>query len=158
MTLGCGSWGGNVTSDNISPRHLVDIKRIAFETKPINQAAAITQPTSRPAAATVDRAEIAALVDRFLAERHVQQPVQNAPHHSPPTPAAPIEPPALPTQQSTPVASTNGASNERVYDFVCEEDVKRAIASREKIYINGKTIVTPAARDLAEERDVFARS
>ena len=158
MTLGCGSWGGNVTSDNISPRHLVDIKRIAFETKPINQAVAITQPTSRPAAATVDRAEIAALVDRFLAERHVQQPAQNAPHHSPPTPAAPIEPPALPTQQSTPVASTNGASNGRVYDFVCEEDVKRAIASREKIYINGKTIVTPAARDLAEERDVFARS
>ena len=35
MTLGCGSWGGNVTSDNISPRHLLDVKRIAFETKAI---------------------------------------------------------------------------------------------------------------------------
>src|SRR5204863_8994798 len=32
MTLGCGSWGGNVTSDNISPWHLMDIKRVAFET------------------------------------------------------------------------------------------------------------------------------
>ena len=36
MTLGCGSWGGNVTSDNISPLHLMDIKRVAFETKPVS--------------------------------------------------------------------------------------------------------------------------
>ncbi|HYY43195.1 MAG TPA: aldehyde dehydrogenase family protein, partial [Pyrinomonadaceae bacterium] len=41
MTLGCGSWGGNVTSDNISPLHLMDIKRIAFETRPV--------PSARPA-------------------------------------------------------------------------------------------------------------
>jgi len=45
-----------------------------------------------------------------------------------------------------------------VYDFVCEEDVKRAIAAHEKIYINTRTIITPAARELAEEHDVFARS
>ncbi len=37
MTLGCGSWGGNVTSDNISPIHLMDVKRVAFETRPINR-------------------------------------------------------------------------------------------------------------------------
>ena len=36
MTLGCGSWGGNVTSDNVSPIHLMDIKRVAFETKPVS--------------------------------------------------------------------------------------------------------------------------
>ena len=152
MTLGCGSWGGNVTSDNISPRHLVDIKRIAFETKPINQPAAQSRPAARPAA-TVDRAEIAALVDRFLAERHVHQPAQQASPLAPPSAAVPFERPAQPA----PAASTNGASNGRVYDFVCEEDVKRAIASREKIYINSKTIITPAARELGEERDVFAR-
>jgi len=35
MTLGCGSWGGNVTSDNVSPIHLMDIKRVAWETKPV---------------------------------------------------------------------------------------------------------------------------
>src|SRR5258705_8668055 len=35
MTLGCGSWGGNVTSDNVSPIHLMDIKRVAFETRPV---------------------------------------------------------------------------------------------------------------------------
>ena len=39
MTLGCGSWGGNVTSDNVSPIHLMDIKRVAFETKPVNRSA-----------------------------------------------------------------------------------------------------------------------
>ena len=164
MTLGCGSWGGNVTSDNISPRHLVDIKRIAFETKPMNQVGAVEQTAVRAASggAGVDRASIAALVDRFLAERHVEQPSpqpassaaavppkQNTPS-SPPTPT-------IATQTSSSSLSSNGA-NRRVYDFVCEEDVKRAIAAREKIYINQKTIITPAARELAEERDIFARS
>ena len=149
MTLGCGSWGGNVTSDNISPRHLVDIKRIAFETKPINQAAAAARSAARPAA-TVDRAEIAALVDRFLAERHVHAPAQ-----PPPPASAPVSVPSEQPAQPLPVAPVS--SNGRVYDFVCEEDVKRAIASREKIYINSKTIITPSARELGEERNVFAR-
>src|SRR4030095_6460684 len=34
MTLGCGGWGGNITSDNISPMHLLNIKRLAYETNP----------------------------------------------------------------------------------------------------------------------------
>ena len=34
MTLGCGGYGGNITSDNISPRHLLNIKRLAYETTP----------------------------------------------------------------------------------------------------------------------------
>lgn len=36
LTLGCGSRGNNVTSDNISPLHLMDIKRVAFETRPVH--------------------------------------------------------------------------------------------------------------------------
>jgi acetaldehyde dehydrogenase (acetylating) len=157
MTLGCGSWGGNVTSDNITPRHLVDVKRIAFETRPINQAAVTVRPSSR-AAASVDRAEIAALVDRFLAERQVRQPASSAPALPSPPPASSFTPNEQPAQ-SQPVLPTNGASNSTgpVYDFVCEEDVRRAIAAREKIRINGKTIITPAARELGEERDIFAR-
>ena len=31
MTLGCGGWGGNITRDNISPRHLLNIKRLAHD-------------------------------------------------------------------------------------------------------------------------------
>src|SRR5580765_8273169 len=34
MTLGCGGYGGNITSDNISPKHLLNIKRLAYETRP----------------------------------------------------------------------------------------------------------------------------
>ncbi|TAD75568.1 MAG: bifunctional acetaldehyde-CoA/alcohol dehydrogenase [Oscillatoriales cyanobacterium] len=29
LTLGCGSWGGNSTSDNVEPRHLLNIKTVA---------------------------------------------------------------------------------------------------------------------------------
>ena len=32
MTLGCGSLGGNITSDNLSPLHLINIRRVAYET------------------------------------------------------------------------------------------------------------------------------
>ena len=44
MTLGCGGYGGNITSDNISPKHLLNIKRLAYETTPV--------ATLRPAGAT----------------------------------------------------------------------------------------------------------
>jgi acetaldehyde dehydrogenase (acetylating) len=36
MTLGPGTVGGSITSDNISPLHLLNVKRLAFETDPIN--------------------------------------------------------------------------------------------------------------------------
>jgi acetaldehyde dehydrogenase (acetylating) len=35
MTLGCGAIGGNITSDNIGPRHLMNIRRIAWESRPV---------------------------------------------------------------------------------------------------------------------------
>jgi len=35
MTLGCGSPGGNITSDNISPLHLMNVKRVAWESRPV---------------------------------------------------------------------------------------------------------------------------
>src|SRR6476619_5633247 len=86
MTLGCGSWGGNVTSDNVSPLHLMDIKRVAFETRPVKSARpavstpASTRQVSQPVAAKepavaggkIDRQEIAAIVDRFLAGKHLE--------------------------------------------------------------------------------------
>ena len=39
MTLGCGGFGGNITSDNISPRHLLNIKRLAYELRPAQPSA-----------------------------------------------------------------------------------------------------------------------
>jgi len=153
MTLGCGSWGGNVTSDNISPLHLMDIKRVAFETRPVTTAgetAASAPAFSPPPAAQpgVGREEIAALVDKFLAAR---QPRPAAPPE--PVPAPPPEPPQA--EPAKPASTPNG---HRPVDFVCEEDVRRAISVGEKIYVGTKTIITPAARDLGESREIFAKS
>lgn len=36
LTLGCGSIGGSATGDNITPLHLINIKRIASEVRPYN--------------------------------------------------------------------------------------------------------------------------
>ncbi len=36
MTLGCGTYGGNITSDNITAYNLMNIKRVAYETKPLS--------------------------------------------------------------------------------------------------------------------------
>ena len=36
MTLSTGSWGGGIYTDNISAHHLLNIKRVAYETYPIN--------------------------------------------------------------------------------------------------------------------------
>jgi acetaldehyde dehydrogenase (acetylating) len=50
MTLGPGAMGGSITSDNISPLHLINIKRLAFETNPINKGSNSTdlKPTKEP--------------------------------------------------------------------------------------------------------------
>ena len=67
MTLGCGSWGGNVTSDNVSPIHLMDIKRVAWETKPVGaerlKAKAAAVQTASPSAAVV-KAQTESRADR----------------------------------------------------------------------------------------------
>lgn len=164
MTLGCGSWGGNVTSDNISPMHLIDIKRVAFETKPVNrkpQATSAPQPQVQPAQArrSPNREEIAALVDSFLSKKLAED--------STPAPApAPAEKPAAPPPAAQPKAVVHEITPENsvqkpvaiaAVDFVSEDDVRRAMRDGQKIYISKKTILTPSARDLGEEKDVFAR-
>ena len=39
--------------------------------------------------------------------------------------------------------------------FVCEEDVRQAIKLSRKITVGERTIITPAARDLAEAHRIF---
>jgi acetaldehyde dehydrogenase (acetylating) len=170
MTLGCGSWGGNVTSDNVSPLHLMDIKRVAFETKPVaskrpataaqSAVTPVVQPTAvspplnaspRPAAPKVSRAEIAAIVDRFLANR---QP-EPAPLPPPPSRAESAPPPSTNGGAQSAPSSSNG---HQAADFVSEDDVRRAIQKGEKIYIGPKTIITPSARDIGNPAEVFAKA
>lgn len=43
MTLGPGTFGRSIISDNVSAKHLINIKRLAFETRPIN---AVTSDSS----------------------------------------------------------------------------------------------------------------
>jgi len=192
MTLGCGSWGGNVTSDNISPLHLMDIKRVAYETRPVTAAgetAAQTSvspppaspppvfasssvsngplpapPAATPAPPQLDREAIAALVDKFLATRRPQAAAgtsNTGPSDGTPATNGPAvqssPPPATPPKPNV-AAPSNSANGHRPVDFVCEEDVRRAISAGEKIYVNAKTIITPAARELGETREVFAKN
>ena len=37
MTLGPGTFGGSIISENVSAKHMINVKRLAFETRPINQ-------------------------------------------------------------------------------------------------------------------------
>jgi acetaldehyde dehydrogenase (acetylating) len=172
MTLGCGSWGGNVTSDNISPLHLMDIKRVAFETRPVTVVAeppvqSLQSPhagpsTQPPEGQWSDPREvgeaIAALVDRFISARRqspeIKEPVKESTTNNQPEPVPPAAPPVS-VDKNIDKSESNG---HRAVDFVCEADVKQALAAGEKIYVNAKTIITPAARELGEPQEVFAVS
>ena len=173
MTLGCGSWGGNVTSDNVGPLHLMDIKRVAFEVRPVKSArpaVGVKQSVSTPspipvgqpvvAGGKINRQEIAAIVDKFLAGKAVE----NAPSPSPlPRPPVVVEagsmyaPPTPKTNRSEQKPAAPSVNGGKPVDFVSEDDVRRAIQKGEKIYITPKTIITPAARDLGEPGEVFAK-
>ncbi len=156
MTLGCGSWGGNVTSDNISPHHLMDIKRVAFETKPVNkqsvvsshQSAFKSQQSAPVMQKRASREEIAAIVDGFLKQKLAETPE--------PPKAATSEVKTV-VHEITPENAVQKPVPIQTVDFVSEDDVRRAVEKGEKIYISKKTILTPSARDLGEEKDVFAR-
>ncbi len=163
MTLGCGSWGGNVTSDNISPLHLMDIKRVAFETRPVGAPGNSAPPTlpapqspQAPISAVqssaltgngLGREVLSLLVDRFLAAR--QQTPPQSPVSAPPPVAAPA-PTVAPEPRSEPKKDPP-----RAVDFVSEEDVRLALRAGTRIRIDRKTIVTPAARDYGTDHDIF---
>jgi acetaldehyde dehydrogenase (acetylating) len=167
MTLGCGGYGGNITSDNISPRHLLNIKRLAYEItpavvrrEPVAAVPAVAAPLPK-AAADAPRRGIAAeslarRIDQFLVSRGYSPPA--AAVASPPVangssagqqPATPGPP--LPSSAMTQPSSVS----EKVAEFVCEEDVRLAMRQGRKIVIGDRSIVTPAARDLGEQHKLF---
>ncbi|MBI9072493.1 MAG: aldehyde dehydrogenase family protein [Melioribacteraceae bacterium] len=37
LTIGVGTWGGSIISENVSAVHLMNVKTLAYETKPINE-------------------------------------------------------------------------------------------------------------------------
>jgi len=256
MTLGCGAPGGNITSDNIGPQHLMNVKRIAWESRgvehrtvPADQrlagaavspvpvavqekvsepAAPVSAPVSAPSASEilpaakpeeknpaapapapagstggVNRAAIARVVENVLAAQGIARG-SGAPKSTPaPVPSAAAKELASPSSIAAEIANrffgsaakpkagaadTSSATSSlttktveapvpstpapdagkrpeppaklpiEIQVFVSENDVRRAMTRSEKIFIGRKTILTPSARDLGLEHEVFVET
>ena len=46
FTLGCGTWGGSATADNVTPLHLMNIKRVAYGIREVKPSVPYTGQTS----------------------------------------------------------------------------------------------------------------
>jgi len=158
MTLGCGGFGGNITSDNISPKHLINVKRVAYELRPVIKVPTVPivpavpkvefpgsmvpvpglpKAPSKPAPDTIEAESLTNRIDKFLATRLGGKPT------APVAPSAPL---------AAPVSSSTSSAPEQ---FVCEDDVRQAVREGRKLLVSEKTIVTPAARDAGEAAKVF---
>lgn len=42
MTLGPGTWGGSIVSENVTAMHLMNVKTLAFEVRPVNSGSCVT--------------------------------------------------------------------------------------------------------------------
>jgi acetaldehyde dehydrogenase (acetylating) len=154
MTLGCGGYGGNITSDNISPRHLLNIKRLAYEIVSVPNrferaegASDRSRGPSTVAVATgdveaghsrdggVSAAALTQQIERFLGTRGYAMEGAAA--------------------EKRPVPHARAGETETPLDFVCEEDVRLAIAAGRTLLVSERAIITPSARDLGEARRVF---
>ncbi|MGO9640180.1 MAG: aldehyde dehydrogenase family protein [Candidatus Acidiferrales bacterium] len=197
MTLGCGAPGGNITSDNIGPQHLFNIKRVAWESRAVEHrtipadrrklaevamtesheestpqsriapATAAPAPAASPAAAgaTIDRTAIARLVERVLSAQGIRRgsgAQESDSHATAAAPAASPAHPASPAQAQAPKPAAEAPAKTKVtieiVPFVSESDVRRAMTRSQKIFIGPKTIVTPSARDLGREHEVFVET
>jgi acetaldehyde dehydrogenase (acetylating) len=152
MTLGCGGWGGNITSDNISPRHLLNIKRLAYELRPAAPSATMATTTpirssqlprvpTAPTRPGISAQALSTRIDAFLSSRGYKAGIVS----SAPSPA---------DSASNPRSSEPQA----VAEFVCEEDVRAALTAGKKLVVGEKTIITPSARDLGESSKVFVQA
>jgi acetaldehyde dehydrogenase (acetylating) len=150
MTLGCGALGGNITSDNIMPRHLLNLKRVAFETRPYEEAApetghaaAAAPPTSAPTPISLRRPTPMPEMQE-LRSRVMSAVDRRIPRDTPPL-EAPRPRPAERGRRQAPAP----------VPFVSEADVRQALVENRCITIDARTIITPSARDLGQEHRVF---
>jgi len=161
MTLGCGGYGGNITSDNISPRHLLNIKRLAYEVTPAAQRFESGQgapgrssaegggrlpvaPARAPAPAGIGAEALTRRIDEFLGSRGFRVESEEGAGTRTARPARQPDAPRPPAQ-----------APEAPLDFVCEDDVRLAIQNGRKLVVSERAIVTPSARDLGEQHRIF---
>ena len=132
----------------------MDIKRVAFETKPVYVSKThnvdATSPSGDISRKRPNRAEISAIVDSFLSQKLREIP--------PPEKPVPDDQPVVKTivHEITPENAVQKPVPVSAVDFVSEDDVRKALEKGEKIYISKKTIVTPSARDLGQEKEIFS--
>ena len=186
MTLGCGGYGGNITSDNISPRHLLNIKRLAYETTPIvsrwdrpGNSSAVNDLSARanvdprrpydlpsaperpPAPMGIEAAALSRRIDQFLSSRGFRtwsDAESRSDHHR-----TEVGVQSQVARTDIGIESDFSRTDSRLppefgqtpLDFVCEEDVRRAIQGGRKLIVSERAIVTPAARDLGEQYRIF---
>jgi len=164
MTLGCGGHGGNITSDNISPKHLLNIKRLAYEVSPVvsrwdrpgvrsrppahEGVGSLRLPSAPPSPPTqigISAEALSRRIDDFLGSRGFKA-TGSPGDHQVISRLAPgdIQVTAARAPDQTPLT------------FVCEEDVRQAIQAGRKLVVAERAIVTPAARDLGEQHRVFS--
>jgi hypothetical protein len=205
MTLGCGGYGGNITSDNISPRHLLNIKRLAYELTPTvsrweragsgrarGESRAgdaedvsvrpydLPSPPRRPPVSNgIQATALSRRIDQFLAARGYQTSANVGVGSEGPSTAVRPRSDRAPTDVRTDTdrrqtevrleSDRSGRESDRSrtdvsqqsdfsqtpLDFVCEEDVRRAIQSGRTLTVSERAIVTPAARDLGEQHRIF---
>lgn len=169
MTLGCGGYGGNITSDNITPRHLLNIKRLAYEVRSVpnrferaagaRASGPVALPTAplRPAAESIAADALNAHIDRFLSNRGYKaapRPDAN-PAASASSASATSGNPTAPTGTGRTESSSSQPSADKPLDFVCEENVRMALRAGHTLLVSERAIITPAARDLGEAQRVF---
>lgn len=122
MTLGCGALGNNITSDNITPLHLMDIKRIAFEVKSIT---------------TKEPISLKPLISPLEIYGYDYKQKKKEEDFSPKAPEK--------------------EAFDSPFDFVSEEDVRKAKKENRQIKIHSKTIITPSAKELGENWHIFEK-
>jgi acetaldehyde dehydrogenase (acetylating) len=158
MTLGCGSYGGNITSDNITPMHLINVKRLAYGIRPvdINKAldeygypGALSAPMPEavePAVATPAAKRRGGLEDRvarFLSNRGLGSSA------GPGASDGSVENAVVPVDAAPPPVTA--------LEFVSEQDVRSALTDGRKLPVGPETVITPSARELGNESNVFLR-
>jgi hypothetical protein len=122
MTLGCGAVAGNITSDNVGPQHLFNIKRLAYVVRkpeeafemPLDYSAAPSVPAGP--IGPIDRGAVVAAVERYLASRGIAV-------------AAPAAAPSCSCDSAAPAARPS-APAQSVVANVAAEVVDRFLARR----------------------------
>jgi acetaldehyde dehydrogenase (acetylating) len=174
MTLGCGALGGNITSDNIGPQHLMNLRRVAWESRAVeHRTIASADRLNAPASAKVaaDSASPKGVTVKTTNPAPQPQPsstseipdraaIAHAVEHvmahlgiARGAAASGATKPASTAAGSAPSPAKTASTN--VSPFVSEGDVRRAVTRGEKIFIGPKTILTPSARDVAGSENVL---